>query len=151
MKIVRYSTAEISHQGGALQIRVAPLGRSPHTSQGCCVTRGGCAAGFTRGVRRAVFVHLPEFALCVRFDGCIWVQPSVQVSQELIRGTVGAGDAFAAGVVFGIHEGWEPQRCLELGVCVAAASLRDATSSAAVEPWQECLCWGRSIGFHPLP
>lgn len=103
-----------------------------------------------RGVRLAVIVHLPAFVLWVGRTGAVVRQPAVTMPQELIRGTVGAGDAFAAGVVFGIHEGWPPQDCLELGVCVAATSLRHPTSSGAVEPWEVCLAFGRKLGFNAL-
>ena len=104
-----------------------------------------------RGIRHALIVHLPEMALCVRRDQPALLQPSVRVPRDMIAGTVGAGDAFAAGFIHGLHEGWELQRCLELGVCVAAASLRDATSSAAVEPWETCLKLGRNLGCQALP
>ena len=101
-----------------------------------------------RGVRGAVIVHLPEGALCVSKDAPAIVQPSVRVPANLIVGTAGAGDAFSSGFIMGLHEGWDFQRCLELGVCAAAASLRDATCSAAIEPWQNCLALGRKFGFH---
>ncbi len=103
-----------------------------------------------RGVRQALIVHLPEMALCVRRGQPALLQASVRVRREMIAGTVGAGDAFAAGFIFGLHEGWELQRCLELGVCVAAASLRDATCSAAIEPWAACLELGRKLGFETV-
>lgn len=100
-----------------------------------------------RGVRRAVVVHLPEGALCVSKDQPpIW-QPAVRVSADLIAGTAGAGDAFCAGFLLGLHEDWDVSDCLELGVCTAAASLRDATCSAAVEPWKNCLALGNNLGF----
>ena len=35
-----------------------------------------------------------------------------------MRSTTGAGDAFAAGVIFGLHEGWPVERCLRLGAAV---------------------------------
>ena len=101
-----------------------------------------------RGVQRAAIVHLPEGALCVARNQPAISQPSVRMPANLIVGTAGAGDAFSAGFLLGLHEGWEFQRCLELGVCAAAASLRDATCSAAVEPWQNCLALGRKMGFH---
>jgi len=102
-----------------------------------------------RGVRGAVIVHLPQGGLCVAKDAPAILQPSVRVPANLIVGTAGAGDAFSAGVIMGLHEGWDFKRCLELGVCAAAASLRDATCSAAIEPWQDCLALGRNLGFHP--
>jgi sugar/nucleoside kinase (ribokinase family) len=101
-----------------------------------------------RGVRGAVIVHLPEGALCVVKDSPAILQPSVRMLANLIVGTAGAGDAFSAGVIMGLHEGWNFEHCLELGVCVAAASLRDATCSAAIESWQNCLALGRKMGFH---
>jgi sugar/nucleoside kinase (ribokinase family) len=103
------------------------------------------------GVRRAVLVHLPQLALCVQPGQPAVIQPSVRVPRERIAGTAGAGDAFATGVLFGLYEGWEMGRCLELGACMAAASLRDATCSGAIESWTICLEWGRNLGFHPLP
>jgi sugar/nucleoside kinase (ribokinase family) len=101
-----------------------------------------------RGVRGAVIVHLPAGALCVARNAPPLLQPSVRMSPEAIVGTAGAGDAFSAGCLLGLHEGWDFQRSLELGVCAAAASLRHATCSAAVEPWRDCLAFGRKIGFH---
>jgi len=77
----------------------------------------------------------------------ILVQGSVRVPRELIRGTAGAGDAFGAGCVLGIHEGRDLRECLELGVCAAASSLEDATCSKAIKPWRECLRDGRLHGF----
>jgi sugar/nucleoside kinase (ribokinase family) len=104
-----------------------------------------------RGIRQALIVHLPEMALCVPRNQPVFLQASVGVPPEMIAGTVGAGDAFAAGFILGLHEGWKLQRCLELGVCAAAASLRDATSSTAVESWSACFKLGRKLGFNPLP
>jgi sugar/nucleoside kinase (ribokinase family) len=101
-----------------------------------------------RGVRRAVIVHLPAGALCLTKDSPPFLQPAVQVPAGAIVGTAGAGDAFSAGFLLGLHEGWEVQRCLELGVCAAAASLRDGTCSTAIEPWQNCLALGRKWGFN---
>ena len=103
-----------------------------------------------RGVRQAVIVHLPELALCVRREQATVVQPSVRVPREFVVGTAGAGDAFAAGCILGLHEGWEMQRCLELGVCAAAASLRDPTCSTAVESSKRCLELGRKFGFNQI-
>jgi sugar/nucleoside kinase (ribokinase family) len=101
-----------------------------------------------RGVRSAVIVHLPEGAVCVPKNSPAILQPSVRVPANLVVGTAGAGDAFSAGCLLGLHDGWDFQRCLELGACAAAASLRDATCSAAVEPWQNCLALGPKMGFH---
>jgi len=101
-----------------------------------------------RGVRQAVIVHLPEGAMCVPRQEPAVMQASVCVPPEMIVGTAGAGDALAAGFLLGLHRHWQYQQCLQLGVCCAAASLRDATCSAAVEPWQDCLALGHKWGFN---
>ena len=101
-----------------------------------------------RGVQGAVIVHLPEGALCVRPGQPALRQPAVRIPAAMIAGTVGAGDAFGTGFLLGLHEGWELPQCLELAVCAAAVSLRDATSSAAIEPWEKCLAFGRQLGFY---
>jgi sugar/nucleoside kinase (ribokinase family) len=101
-----------------------------------------------RGVHHAVIVHLPEGALCVAQNQPAILQPSVRMPASQIVGTAGAGDALSAGFLLGLHEGWDFQRCLEIGVCAAAASLRDATCSAAIESWQNCLALGHKMGFY---
>jgi sugar/nucleoside kinase (ribokinase family) len=95
-----------------------------------------------------VIVHWPEGALCVCRDEAVISQPAVRMPAGAIAGTAGAGDAFSAGFLLGLHEGWDLKRCLELGVCAAAASLRDATCSGAVESWQKCLALGAEMGFY---
>lgn len=103
-----------------------------------------------RGVRRAVIVHWPEGGLCVGADGTVTLQPAVRVPANAIVGAAGAGDAFSAGFLLGLHEGWSLQRSLELAVCAAAASLRHATCSAAVESQQNCLALGAELGFYSI-
>ena len=103
-----------------------------------------------RGVRRAVVVHFPEAAVCVPRDAAMIVQPSARVPQSIIVGTAGAGDAFASGFTFGLHEQWDWQRCLELGVAVATVSLRAATCSDAIQDWRECLAFARQLGYHEI-
>lgn len=77
-------------------------------------------------------------------------QSSLRMPRDLIRGAAGAGDAFGAGFIYGLHAGWEMRECLELSVCVAAASLRDPTCSASIEPVESCLQLGRRLGFNEL-
>jgi sugar/nucleoside kinase (ribokinase family) len=99
-----------------------------------------------RGVRQWVIIHSPEGAVaCARNSEPIW-QAAVSMPSEQIASTVGAGDAFAAGVLHGVHENWPMTECLELGACAAATSLLHATCSDSVRPWAECLKFGRELG-----
>lgn len=99
------------------------------------------------GVRQWTVLHFPEGACaCSRAGEIIW-QPSVKVPPTDVAGSNGAGDALAAGLLFGLHEGWPMQRALELGACAAAASLYHPSCSEAVKPADECLALGRKLGF----
>ena len=50
-----------------------------------------------------------------------------------------AGDAFAAGYLFGLHEDWPMARRLQLAVCAAAACLSHPAPSHGLRPVTECL------------
>ncbi len=104
------------------------------------------------GVNDLVSIHHPEGAVALRKDGENANAASVSVPQDEIIGTVGAGDAFYAGMLMGIHEEWSLEECLALANAAAATSLHSATTSASIRSWQECLDYARTKGlrnFHP--
>jgi sugar/nucleoside kinase (ribokinase family) len=103
------------------------------------------------GVRRWALVHFPEGVCAASAAGELVWQPAVRLPAAAIAGTAGAGDALAAGVLLGLHEGWPIRRALELGVCAAAASLSSPTCSDAVVAAEACLALGAEHGFQPLP
>lgn len=80
-------------------------------------------------------------------DVGIVAQASVKVPAEFIAGATGAGDAFMAGYVHGVHEGDSLEQSLRLGVCTAACSLSDPTPSNGVLSLAECLNLGEKYGF----
>ncbi len=121
------------------------LGRGERLDRAAVEAAG--AALIERGVREWVVVHFPEgVCACSAAGETVW-QPSVALPAAKIAGTAGAGDALAAGVLLGLHEGWPMTRCLELGVLAAAASLRHPTCSEAVETVEACGELGRRYGF----
>lgn len=63
--------------------------------------------------------------------GMLWAEPCAVAAKEIIS-PVGAGDAFCAGALYGIHQGWPPARCLDLAHRAAAASLRGATATEGI-------------------
>jgi sugar/nucleoside kinase (ribokinase family) len=103
------------------------------------------------GVLKWVVLHFPEGAIAVSKDGKSVFQPGINVPADLIKGTVGAGDAFAAGVLAGVHENWEMEKNLLLGVSVAARSLIDSNASGSIIAWEECLDFGKSLGYRKCP
>jgi sugar/nucleoside kinase (ribokinase family) len=104
-----------------------------------CACVAAANAILERGIAELVVVHFPLGAVAATRDGAVVEKPSVRVPAEAIAGTNGAGDAFAAGIVFGVHEGWPLEKSLALAHAGAAASLRSVTTNGAVEDWRECL------------
>ncbi|WP_236980384.1 carbohydrate kinase family protein [Membranihabitans maritimus] len=100
-----------------------------------------------KGVNWAI-MHFSKGAYAVSRNGNKIFQGGIKIPLEIIKGTVGAGDAFAAGVLAGIHEGWDMDKCLNLGVGVAASSLRDMTSTGSIVNWNECLRLGSIFGWY---
>jgi sugar/nucleoside kinase (ribokinase family) len=91
------------------------------------------------GVREWVVVHFPEGACAIGRDGQMRSQRSLCIPQSKIVGTVGAGDAFAAGVLYGLHEDRPIESALHYGVCVATSCLCGAGASDGIRCLDECL------------
>ncbi len=91
------------------------------------------------GAMDIVVVHCPVMAIAATRDGMVFTKPSVQVPRSHNIGANGAGDAFAAGMLYGLHEGWSVEGALTLAHASAAASLRSLSTTGAVESWRNCL------------
>jgi sugar/nucleoside kinase (ribokinase family) len=98
------------------------------------------------GVRQWAIIHFPEGVLAVSKQKTIF-QPSVQFPEEKVVGSTGAGDAIAAGILFGFHDDLPMEDCLRIGVCAAAASLRHPSATEGLERIEECLRLGQEFGF----
>lgn len=106
-----------------------------------------CQSLLAMGVRQCVVLHFPQGAVSTSAYGETCWQGSIRLPPDLLVGAVGAGDAFAAGVLLGVHENWPMQHSLELGVCSSAASLMKATCSDGVLPVADCLAISRKFGY----
>jgi sugar/nucleoside kinase (ribokinase family) len=99
-----------------------------------------------KSAAQLVVLHFPGGAIAMTRDGHVVEKPSVRVPREAVKGSNGAGDAFAAGMLLGIHEAWPLHQCLALAHASAAASLRSVTTNGSVENWRDCLAladrWG---------
>ncbi|MCS7336975.1 MAG: carbohydrate kinase family protein [Verrucomicrobiae bacterium] len=111
--------------------------------------RHAAGALLQQGARELVVIHYPEGAFArTRKGEDVW-QAALKLPQNYIAGTAGAGDAFCAGVLMGLHEGWKLQQCLLTGVCVAAACLADATCTGGIKPLAACMALAKKFGFQP--
>ncbi len=100
-----------------------------------------------RGVNELAVIHHPHGAVAVTRKGDTAHAPSVKVPKSDIIGSVGAGDAFYAGMLFGIHENWPLEKSLALANAAAATSLHSATTSASIRSWQACLAYADACGL----
>ncbi|HYF34319.1 MAG TPA: PfkB family carbohydrate kinase, partial [Prosthecobacter sp.] len=100
-----------------------------------------------KGVGRQVVVHFESGAVVADRDGTVTTQASLNLPPNFIAGATGAGDAFAAGYLHGIHEGWRTDESLRLAVCTAAACLRHPAPSLGLMPVAECLHLAEAHGF----
>ncbi|MDR2184772.1 MAG: carbohydrate kinase family protein [Treponema sp.] len=93
------------------------------------------------GVSDTVILHCPEGGYLLGPQG-FHSMPSLDVPRDSIRGTVGAGDAFAAGALYGFYQGWESPQILNLANCSAAANLFSADSISGALPLGGLLALG---------
>ncbi len=102
------------------------------------------------GAMRWAAAHFPEGSVVGGRDGSRVALGSVALPASAIVGANGAGDAFAAGMLYGLHERWPIAKCLELGHACAASSMRAMSTTAGVATVAECLALAKRWGFRPL-
>jgi sugar/nucleoside kinase (ribokinase family) len=86
-----------------------------------------------------VAVHMPEGVYLRDGDGYEYSCGSLELPPGFIAGAVGAGDAFCAGMLYGLHEGWDYPESAKLGTCCAAASLSAGGATEGVKPLADVL------------
>ena len=85
-------------------------------------------AMFAHGVKDTVIVHCPEAGFIRHRGGETTVVPSLSLPKGYIKGSVGAGDAFCAGALYGLYCGFDDRRILEFASAAAACNLSAADS-----------------------
>lgn len=115
------------------------------TDVDACLSAG--AEVMARGAMRVLVVHFPRGGIAFERDGTVIRRASVAAPQDQVQGANGAGDAFAAGMLYGLHEGWETGASLEMAHAAAAASLRAISTTDSVADWRSCLALARDWGW----
>lgn len=128
-------------------VSAMPTVKDGRTDRSMC--REAAQVALDEGNMRLVAVHFPEGAVCVTRDGDVFESTSVPVPPDAIESTVGAGDAFAAGMLWALHDGWPVEHALQLAHAVAASSLRSQTTVGSVEDVDSCLAMAGFIRPQP--
>ena len=95
------------------------------------------ASLFELGVNDLVAIHFPEGVYLRTRDGEELVQPSLDLPDNYIVGSTGAGDSCCAGVLYGLHNRWSHDRTLRFAMCAGAMNLSDLTTTGGIRPWKE--------------
>ncbi len=81
------------------------------------------------GVRDCVIIHFPEAAFGVNSKGETEYIRSLKIEDKNIAGTVGAGDAFCAGALFGLHEDMPLKKIIQIANVSAYYNLFSPTAT----------------------
>jgi sugar/nucleoside kinase (ribokinase family) len=90
------------------------------------------------GVKDWVVIHSPEGSF--GFDGSnIYSIPSLLLDKKVIKGTVGAGDAYVSGVLYGALKGLDLPSSMKLGTASAASSLFEEDSTSGIKCYEQLI------------
>ena len=91
------------------------------------------------GVSTWAVIHCPELGCGLDENNNLVEVPSLKLPAGWIAGTVGAGDAFCSGVLYGAWKGMDLKSAIELGTASAACSLSEAGATEGMR--SEALTW----------
>jgi len=86
-----------------------------------------------------VCIHFPEGAYACERGGEPHFVSSHSPPDGYIKGTVGAGDAFCAGILYGLHEGWDIDRMMKFANAMACCCLADTSTSGGMRSLEDTM------------
>lgn len=76
------------------------------------------------GVKEKIIIHCKKAGFCLDVaTGDFTAVPSLKIPAQEIKGSVGAGDAFCAGALYGIYNGYDDEHILEFASAAAGCNL----------------------------
>lgn len=92
------------------------------------------------GVARWVVIHTPELSCGLDVENGEYSRElSFRLPPGFAVSAVGAGDAYASGMLLGAYYGWDLRQSMHAAAAVAACSLSGRGASDAIKPLQEIL------------
>ena len=98
-----------------------------------------CEKFFELGVREKVIVHCPELGCGMDAKGNFTVVPSLHLPKGYIVGSVGAGDAFCAGMLYSFLTDMDTESGLKLASDTAACNLSAPDSIGGARSFEETI------------
>lgn len=92
------------------------------------------------GVQDKIILHCKDAGFCYDVPTKAFTAvPSLNIPKEEIKGSVGAGDAFCAGALYGIYKGYDDKAILEFASSAAASNLFSENSVDGMLPKEEII------------
>ncbi len=101
------------------------------------LAKAALASLLEEGTRELAVMHAPSGGYCMARGGMFVFEPALSLPEGFIRGTVGAGDAFCAGVLLALIEKSELSEALRRGNLAAAACLTHDNAIDGLRPANE--------------
>lgn len=98
-----------------------------------------CKWFMDKGLNDIICIHFPEGACALDKSGNYAQMPSLSLPQGYIKGTVGAGDAFCAGMLYSLYKGFVLEECLITAINAAACNLSAADSVSGMKDIEQVL------------
>lgn len=93
-----------------------------------------CGKLMDMGVGKWVVVHMPELSCGLERNGAYVSEPSWTIPDGFKKSSVGAGDAFASGILYGAYNGWTLAESIHIAGAAAAFSLSGMGASDSILP-----------------
>ena len=91
------------------------------------------------GVSTWAVIHCPEIGCGLDENDNLVEVPSLKLPEGWIAGTVGAGDAFCSGVLYGAWKGMDLKSAIELGTASAVCSLSQPGATEGMRTVEEAM------------
>ena len=98
------------------------------------------------GVKEQAVVHCPELSVSLDAAGNFAAVPSLKLPAGWIKGSVGAGDAFCAGMLYSFMKGLPAEEGMRLASCAAACNLAATDSVSGAKPYAETIALEARFG-----
>jgi sugar/nucleoside kinase (ribokinase family) len=105
------------------------------------------ASLFEKGVREVVCVHAPEGGWYSRRGEGIYFQPSLNMTNDMIKGKLGVGDAFCAGMLYSLYREFDPEYSLRVAGAAAGCNLTAENSIDGLRIFDKMMEFESEIGY----
>lgn len=109
--------------------------------------RDVCKKILDHGVKDWIVIHAPEGSWAMDSQEKFYVCPSLKLPKDYIKGSVGAGDAFCAGMLLCLYKQMPMEEALKIANAAAASNLSAIDSVSGMQSLEEVKQLCEKYGF----